>query len=276
VTEPKRPLLRYYGGKWRLSPWIISQFPPHRIYVEPFGGGGSVLLRKPKSYGEIYNDLDQRVVNVFRVLQNRMAAEELERRLRVTPFSRDEMELSYERSRYPIEDARRTIIASFMGFGSDSVTRSSRTGFRSNSNRSGTTPAHDWATWPNQIQAFTERLSGVVIENRDAREVMLSQDSPETLHYVDPPYVMDSRADARHGYRFEMADSDHEELLTFLAGLQGFVVISAYEHPIYQRLETLGWQKSNQETLVMQNRTGVEALWMNPAAAGSQRQLKML
>jgi DNA adenine methylase len=273
MTAPSRPVLRYFGGKWRLAPWIISHFPAHRIYCEPFGGGGSVLMRKAPAYGEVYNDLDQRVINVFRVLQDAAAAAELERKLRVTPFARDEMELSYERSTDPIEDARRTIIASFMGFGSDSVTRHGRTGFRSNANRSGTTPANDWRRWPDQISAFTGRLRFVIIENRDALEVMDSQDGPDTLHYVDPPYVQDTRTDGSHGYRFEMDDQSHERLIEFLDQLEGMVVLSGYPHPIYEALVQRGWMRIESNAKVFGNRPRVEGLWLNPAVVAASSQI---
>jgi DNA adenine methylase len=80
---PRRPVLRYHGGKWMLAPWIISHFPTHRIYVEPLGGSASVLLRKPRSYAEVYGDLDGEIVNVF--LMARERPDELRRALELTP-----------------------------------------------------------------------------------------------------------------------------------------------------------------------------------------------
>src|SRR5690606_6837914 len=96
-----RPIIRYHGGKWRIAPWIISHFPEHRVYVEPFGGGGSVLLRKPRSYAEVYNDLDGEIVNLFRVARD--CGDELIRSVELTPFARDEFMLAYEETEDPIE-----------------------------------------------------------------------------------------------------------------------------------------------------------------------------
>jgi len=59
VTLPTRALLRYFGGKWAIAPWVLAHLPAHRIYVEPFGGAASILLRKPRSRIEVYNDLDE-------------------------------------------------------------------------------------------------------------------------------------------------------------------------------------------------------------------------
>lgn len=70
TKDCRRPALRYHGGKWNLAPWIISNFPVHRIYTEVYGGGASVLIRKPRCYSEVYNDLDSEVVNVFKVYRD--------------------------------------------------------------------------------------------------------------------------------------------------------------------------------------------------------------
>ena len=195
-----RPLVRYHGGKWMLAPWVIAHFPEHRCYVEPFGGGGSVLLRKPRSYAEVYNDLGGEIVNLFRVARSR--GEELARLVELTPFARTEFAESYEPADDELEQARRTLVRSFMGFGSNSLHQKS--GFRANSNRSGTTPAHDWMNYPDALRMTIQRLRGVVIENRDAMACMLHHDSPQTLHYCDPPYVFSTRTDAKADYQHEM------------------------------------------------------------------------
>ena len=75
-----------------MAPWIISHFPAHDTYVEPYGGAASVLLAKPRCRAEVYNDLDHRIVNVFRVVRNPATAQELRRRLMLTPFARAEFE----------------------------------------------------------------------------------------------------------------------------------------------------------------------------------------
>lgn len=269
---PKRPVLRYFGGKWLLAPWIISNFPPHRTYCEPFGGAASVLMRKPRSYAEVYNDLDGEVVGLFRVLQDPAAAKEIEYRLKLTPFARDEFKLAYETTEDPVERARRMIIRAFMGFGADGHNaENGRTGFRANSNRSGTTPAHDWRNFPDQIAAFCQRLAGVVIENRDACEVMLQQDGPDTLHFVDPPYLLETRG-AKNCYKFELSNEEHAALCEFLKSLKGMVILCGYQNPSY---ECLGWESVQRESHADGGRDRIETLWTNPAcmAVQSQRSL---
>lgn len=257
-----RPIIRYHGGKWRLAPFIISHFPSHRVYVEPFGGGGSVLLRKPRSYAEIYNDLDADIVNLFQVARD--DGERLALACELTPFARDEFFDSYLPADEPIERARRAIFRSFAGFGSAAATGQS-TGFRSNSNRSGTTPAHDWMNYPDCLRQVVQRLRGVVIENRDAVECMQRHDTPETLHYVDPPYTHSTRSfrSRSTNYRYEMTDEQHEVLASALCDLSGMVVISGYRSDLYDRLYA-GWQRIDKETRADGARPRVESLWLSP------------
>lgn len=259
----ERPILRYHGGKWLLAPWIISNFPEHRVYCEPFGGAGSVLIQKPRSYAEIYNDLDGELVNVFRCVRDR--GEELKSKLELTPFSRDEYKLSFEWAECSLEQARRTVMRSFMGFGSNALCREIKSGFRSNSNRSGTTPAHDWRNYPGALPSLVDRLRGVVIENRNAVEVMLRHDGPETLHYCDPPYVHETRSQkvhGHHGYNHEMTDEQHRETVAVLRELKGMVIVSGYHSPLYDELFE-GWRRVERKALADGARERTEVLWMN-------------
>lgn len=272
---PSRPALRWHGGKWLLAPWIIAQFPKHEVYVEPFGGAASVLLRKPRSYAEVYNDLDGQVVNMFRVLQDEAAEARLIELLNVTPFARAEFELAYEVSTDPVEEARRLIIRSFMGFGSDGHNRQQKTGFRAGSNRSGTTPAHDWLNYPDSLRAVAARFRGCIVEQRPAIAVMAQHDSPATLHYVDPPYLPSTRSSKSrrgggkyHAYAHELSNDDHAELLAFLRTLSGMVVLSGYPSKLYDDALT-GWIRIERNALADGARPRTEVLWLNPAAAAA-------
>lgn len=270
MSDPSRPVLRWHGGKWLLAPWIISHLPTHRVYVEPFGGAGSVLMRKERSYAEVWNDLDGDVVNLFRVLRS-SDAERLVAELRLTPFARDEFSQSYETTDDPVERARRLCLRSFMGFGSNGHVR--RTGFRANSNRSGTTPALDWVNYPDALVAVIGRLAGVVIENRDAKQVMVAHDGPETLHYVDPPYLPETR-DKGGDYAHELTADEHESLLVFLRGLRGMVVLSGYPSAVYD--DALhDWRRVERDALADGASPRTEVLWLNRAAASALDAIRM-
>lgn len=254
-----RPILRWHGGKWILAPWIIDHMPEHRVYVEPFGGAASVLMRKPRSYAEIYNDLDDEVVNLFRVLRSDRAPDLIDQ-LRLTPFAQTEFRSAHDKADCDVERARRMIVRSFMGFGSNAVHKKS--GFRSNSNRSGTTPARDWVNYPDALAATVARLAGVVVLNRDALQVMAAHDGVRTLHYVDPPYLSETRKDAAADYAHEMSDEQHDDLLAFLRTLKGRVIVSGYPSERYDD-GLRGWRRVQRKALADGASPRVEVLWMN-------------
>lgn len=273
----KRPVLRYHGGKWKLAPWIIGHFPAHRIYCEPFGGAASVLMRKPRSCAEVYNDRWATVVNVFRVLRDPEKAEQLQRALELTPFARDEFnDAAPAEGDSDIEFARKTILRSFAGFGSASTNGTYATGFRASSMRSGTVPAGDWKNWPDYVPHFIQRLRGVCIENRDAVEVIAHQDREDALFYVDPPYPHSTR-NMRRGnaaYAVEMTDEGHEQLAETLHQVKGSVALSSYPCEMYDALYA-DWERRECNAHADGARDRVEVLWLNPRCAGAQSQSRM-
>lgn len=262
-----RPLLRYFGGKWRLTSWIIGIFPEHTKYVEPYGGGASVLLCKSRVHTEIYNDLDSEVFNLLSVVRNN--SDELRKLIELTPFSRNEFELAYTPSENAIEQARRTLVRSAMGFASQ-ASLGQRSGFLSAFKISHKLPAHRWTSLSPVLLQISQRIQGVILENRDALSVMRQHDCPSTLHYVDPPYVPDSRSGTyKKVYRHEMSMAQHAELLHCLKGLKGAVVLSGYANELYAEHLT-DWT-----TLTCQTQAGgkqscelnrQETLWLKPAS----------
>ncbi|MEW8091288.1 MAG: DNA adenine methylase [Candidatus Thiodiazotropha endolucinida] len=266
--------MRYHGGKFRLADWIISFFPEHYTYVEPFGGAAGVLLQKPRSMSEVYNDLDGDVVNVFRVLQDKDLADDLHRRLIVTPYARAEFDISYEPTDNPVERARRTLVRAHQGFGSAGATKH-KTGFRIDSAREYGTAAHLWAKYPKQIAGFVERMQSVVIENKPAIDVIANHDRHNTLYFVDPPYLHSTRKMRPGGYyNHEMTDEDHIQLLDALNQVSGMVVLSGYDSEIYNDALS-SWTRHTTSARISAGRgtaTRTEVVWLNPACSQEQAQ----
>lgn len=275
TITPTRPALRYHGGKWRLAPWLLQHYPPHTVYIEPFGGGASVLLQKSRSPVEVYNDLDQQIVNFFRVLRDPLQAERLAQLVRLTPFSRDEFEEAYlAMDRDAVREAHRTVVRAYMGHGSDSATRGCRTGFRYSGGASRASPANDWAGWPEGVEALTARLRGVVIENMPAAQLLARYDSPDTLVYADPPYVPSTRTgivrrSRGNGYRHEMTDDDHQALAETLRAHAGMVVLSGYPSALYDRELYADWERHERPHVADRGLARTEVVWLNPACSSA-------
>jgi len=261
---PTGPALRYHGSKWRMAPWIIRHFSAHRIYCEPFGGGAAVLLRKPRSWSEVYNDLDCDVVNFFQVLRER--TEEFMHVLSLTPFARDEFDQAYEPADDPMERARRFAILSAQGMVSGCQ---GKTSFRTNITYNASAVARAWAEYPERIRDVANRLRGVTIENRDYETLMRGHDSIHSLFYVDPPYLRETRTSHRkYTEEFDSPEA-HGKLIDFLCGLEGKVILSGYDSDLYEeRLAT--WWSVSASTMSERPGTGAvartETIWLNESA----------
>lgn len=224
------PPLRYTGSKWQLAAWIISRFPAHECYVEPFAGGAAVFFCKQPSKIEVLNDIDGEVVNFFRVLQER--PDELVRAVELTPYSRAEYELAYQPCDDPLERVRRFYVCARQSFGAYA---GRKTGWRTQRNwNRGTSITNEWKRLDGLMQAAA-RLKDALIECDTAAAVIARYDSPHALFYVDPPYVLSQGAKRKH-YRHEMSDDDHRQLAGVLHQVKGMVLLSGYDSPLYREL----------------------------------------
>jgi len=261
-TTCTRPAIKYYGGKWNLAPWIISHFPPHKNYVEPCGGGASVLIQKPKSSLEVYNDSEKHVVNFFRVLRNNTS--ELVRVISLTPYARDEFELARLPSNDPVEDARRFFIGAWLSISCTAFDKS--TGMRTTTyaDQSYTQPAHQFRNAEVALEKIANRFRFVQIENDDALSVVIKYDNLDALIYFDPPYVRETRA-TKEQYIQEVDDSFHLFAADQLRQCSGYVVVSGYACPLYAELyEAHGWSRVDKSSQVNGGGSRNESLWLSP------------
>ncbi len=259
-----RPPVKWHGGKRYLSQRIIVHFPPHQTYLEPFGGAASVLLNKAPAPVEVYNDLDQRITRLFRVLRDH--GEEFRRLLTLTPYSEAEFDRASEPTDNEIEQARRDFVRWRLSLGGrgDSF---SFTLHRVRRDMADVVSGY-LSMIDEQLPAIIERLRRVQFICRPALEVIRTWDSPETLIYCDPPYVHETRHEgSRDVYGVEMSEDDHRELAAALNACKARVVLSGYPSPLYDELyanwRTVTFDIANHAAGGRRKARKQEKLWFN-------------
>lgn len=248
-------LLKYPGGKWRISEWIISFFPEHKVYCEPFFGSGAVFFNKEPCYIETINDMNGDIVNLFKVCRD--YPEELAKAINLTPFARDEFVKCDTPSDNPIEQARRTLVRYHQSFG---TSNSSKKSWRNVQTYGGPRCATMWNYLPGAVVECCERLKDAQIENVDALTLIERYNDKDTLIYLDPPYLQELRK--KDMYKIEMSTAQHIEMLKLIKSSKSKVVLSGYDNDLYNS-KLSDWNTVERETTAQMGLHRTEKLWMN-------------
>lgn len=259
----------WFGGKGagKIKQAILEALPPHTGYVEPFGGGASILLGKAPSDAETYNDVNRGVVNFFRVIADPEYFGKFMARAALLPVSRElyeEFLRTWPAIHDPVEQAVRWYYIARQSFGG-MFGNSWETSIAKN------TTTSSWRGSFENLPQVHERMQGVQIECSDWRDVLRRYAGPGYLAYCDPPYVAGSRKAG--GYEHELKDSDHQELIQALLAYDGAVVLSGYDTPLYAPLAVAGWDMM---TVDVVGRTRVSGLQGPGAVSAKQRRVECI
>lgn len=242
---PKTPIT-YYGGKQNLAERIVDLMPEHKIYTEAFVGGGAVFFLKPKVKNEILNDNNAMVTVFYKVLHEDFEA--LKSKISVTAYSRVVYKVALSIYKLPmlfneLQRAWAFYVVTNMGF-SGSI--GSFGCYTKGAKAMG---------WENKKKLFTpalkERMKGIQIECTDALKIISLRDSPETLHYLDPPYF-----NSNMGHYDKYTREDFIELLKLLTNITGKFILSSYpsdELALYT--QEFGWHTKTVNQLISANQT---------------------
>lgn len=282
-------VVQWVGGKGQQLSDLLHLIPYARGYVEPFGGGGVVLMNRHRSDLEVYNDLNADVVSLFRVCQDPAWFTMFQHRVEFTPWSKDE----FRRAIYIQQEARKpdsTVNIIDRAWALYVIQNMGISGSHSKSEGNWSRSLADsknsikWYKRFEKLDEVHRRFRYVQIDSQDALACMRYWDAPDVVHYVDPPYVLDTR-EGRAYYEYEMADDEHVALVETLLSLQGAVVLSGYQHPVYAPLEAAGWENrhyaAHAYAKIVDHAKGevkpvrIEAVWRNPKCLAATRQLAL-
>ncbi len=261
LTQP----LKWHGGKHYLAKEILPRMVEHVHYVEPYFGGGSVLLNKdPIGVSEVVNDINGELTNFWRVLQDEEKFARMIRRVQATPFSEVEWEDAGETQGDDVEQATRFFVRCRLSRAGkfDVFATLSRNRTRRNMNEQ----AAAWIGAIEGLDAVSARMRRVVILNQDAVDVIKRQDGKNTLYYLDPPYLHETRV-TTSDYEFEMNADDHLQMLETLKQVEGKVLLSGYPNELYD--DTLAdWDRveieiDNKASSAKNKPIKTEVLWAN-------------
>ena len=259
-----RAIFRYPGSKWSIADWIISHFPEgyeKMVYLEPFCGSGAVFFNKNPGAVETVNDMESDIVNLFRVLRER--PNDLKRVLELTPYSREEYDLSFEPCDEPVEKARRFMVKTTQAIGAK---MDGKCGWRNHKQMKIGGTACKWGGITETIDTAAARLRGdtthlVQIEHSDALQLIRRYNFPEVLMYLDPPYVLSTRKGGKL-YRYEMDDAGQAELLDLIKASRAKIIISGYDCDLYNTA-LAGWKKDSTMAQTTSAEMAQETIWMN-------------
>jgi DNA adenine methylase len=232
-TSGVKSPIQWVGGKYQLAPWIISQMPKHVTYVEPFGGGAHVLIRKAPSKLDVYNDINDSVLVLFRVLADEEKARRLLHAIEFTPCSRKHFKETRDGLYKPFSEddlnhAYKTCVLAVQSFAGGWQGRQPGWGYKKNSSSQITS----WNNFPGRLSAIIPRLKGVQLEHLDFRECIKKYDGPDVLFYCDPPYIGFEKE-----YRgFCFGEQDHRDLAELLNRIKGKAMLSYYHHALLSEL----------------------------------------
>jgi DNA adenine methylase len=277
----RRPPVRWVGGKTKLAAWVIERLPRGgEIYVEPYAGSAAVLFALPKIHPiEVLNDVDEHLITLYRVLQNRAQFRDLMRRLVWTPYARAEFGRAIETLANPaagdVDRAWAVFVVHNQSFGGLRVKTTGR--WMRTFDPDNPAPASYRARLA-ELRGIRERLDGVIIDSRDGLEVMKYWDRPTTTFYVDPPYHPETRRDLGV-YAADVDAAYTERLVDVLVGLEGQCAVSGYDHPVFGRLVDAGWERHvlpvatgllsrGDKTAVDADNRRVEVLWVKRHTVG--------
>ncbi|MGF2130893.1 DNA adenine methylase [Lactococcus lactis] len=257
-------ILNYPGSKWGSAEFIIDLMPAHKSYLELFAGSLAVFFNKPKDVLETVNDIDGRLVNLWKVMRDR--PEELKRASHMTLYSREEYDQSKEISEDSLEDARRMLVRCWFAVGGKT---NADVGFKRNISWNGPYNTYEWSDMPERIQQAAERLKQAQIERKDATVLLKEMNDKDTLIYADPPYLNETRK-SKH-YSNEMSNEQHLELLRALKKHKGPVILSGYESDLYNKELSDWWKMTFEQTVgitTKKKRVATEVLWFNFEPSG--------
>ncbi|MBE3037568.1 MAG: DNA adenine methylase [Chloroflexi bacterium] len=259
MTQPQ--FLKYHGGKFYMADAIISRFPKHELYIEPFLGGGAVLqrMRGPR----VGADVDTDLINLWQMLQD---SDEFSHAIGGQVYCEQAWNFwtsDPNRGSSPIELAMARLIRQRFSRGGMGKT------FAWSERLRGGQPGdvNAWQNFQKALPQIRRSIEGVKFYAQSFSLTMRDHDSSDTLFYCDPPYLPSTRT-AKKVYEHEMSISDHEWFLKVATDLKGKVVISGYPNSLYDTALS-GWTR---HTISMPNHSGqgtskqrrTEVLWVKP------------